>query len=178
MKLTKSLAGIIAGLAVVFGTTATPAQAREIRSNTYYCAQLHGNWNTFVNTPRGRINLINWVRSYSDEWNPKNRCVAVSKRFQSFLDNGTLKYIRTGVINSQPVICVANTRGGACPSNNVLITLRPGTNPETVLIKLIDFRRTVSGQTLVLSDNDSGFYDDGNFYVDMEKFLETATLGQ
>ena len=178
MKLTQSLAGILAGLAVVFGATTTPARAREIKSNTYYCAQLHGNWNTFVNTPRGRVDLINWVRSYSEKWTPKARCVAVSERFQRFLDNGTLKYIRTGVVNSQPVICVANNRGGTCPSNNVLITFKPGTNPETVLIKLIDFRRTVSGQTLVLSDNDAGFYDDGHFYVDMEKFLEKATFSQ
>ena len=178
MKFKKSLAGVLAGLAVVFGATAMNAQAKEIRSNTYYCAQLNGNWNTFVNTPRGRIDLINWVRSYSETWTAKERCIAVSKRFQSFLDNGTLKYIRTGVVNSQPVICVANTRGGACPNNNVLITFKPGTNPETVLIKLIDFRRTVSGQTIVLSDNDSGFYADGHFYVDMEKFLEKAALGQ
>lgn len=178
MKLKKSLAGILAGLAVVLGATTTHAQANEIRSNTYYCAQLQGNWNTFVNTPRGRIDLINWVRTYSKEWTPKARCVEVSKRFQNFLDNGKLKYIRTGVINSQPVICVANTRGGSCPNSNVLITLKPETNPETVLIKLIDFRRTVSGQTIVLSDNDSGFYADGHFYVDMEKFLEQATFSQ
>lgn len=178
MTLKKTLAGILAGLAVVFGATITEAQARDIKSNTYYCAQLNGNWNTFVNTPRGRVDLINWVRSYSDEWNPKNRCVAVSERFQRFLDNGTLKYIRTGIINNQPVLCVANARGGDCPSNNVLITLKPGTDPETVLIKLIDFRRTVSGQTLVLSENDSGFYADGDFYVDMEKFLEKAAINQ
>ena len=176
MKLKKSLASVFAGLALILGATTMAAQAKEIRSNTYYCAQLNGNWNTFVNTPRGRIDLINWVRSYSKEWTPKARCIAVSRRFQRFLDNGNLKYIRTGVVNDQPVICVANDRGGACPSNNVLITFKPGTNPETVLIKLIDFRRTVSGQTIVLSDNDSGFYADGHFYVDMEKFLEKAAL--
>ena len=178
MTLKKTLAGIFAGLAVVLGAATTDAQANEIRSNTYYCAQLNGNWNTFVNTPRGRVDLINWVRTYSDEWTPQARCEAVSKRFQRFLDNGTLKYIRTGVINNQPVLCVANTRGGNCPDKNLLITLKPGTNPETVLIKLIDFRRTVSGQTLVLSDNDSGFYTDGEFYVDLEKFLEKAAANQ
>lgn len=175
MKLKKSLAGILAGLALAFGATATNAQVRETRNNTYYCAQLRGNWNTFVNTPRGRINLINWIRTYSSEWQPKDCCIAVSRRFQNFLDNGTLKYIRTGIVNQQPVICVADTRGGNCPSNNVLITFQPGTNPETVLIKLVDFRRTVSGQTIVLSENDAGFYADGEFYVDMEKFFEKVT---
>lgn len=172
MKLKKSLAGILAGIAVIFSAVGTQAQTRSISNNTYYCAQLKGNWNTFVNTPRGRVNLINWVRTHSDQWKPRERCIEVSRRFQTFLDNGQLKYIRTGFINQQPVICVANTRGGACPSDNVLITFKPGTNPEKVLIQLVDFRRTVSGQTLVLSENDAGFYTDGEFYVDMEKFLE------
>ena len=178
MTLKKSLVGIIAGLALAFGATATQAQASETRSNTYYCAQLNGNWNTFVTTPRGRVNLITWIRSYSKEWDRKARCLAVSKRFQRFLDNGTLKYIRTGIVNEQPVLCVANNRGGTCPNNNVLITFKPGTNPETVLVKLIDFRRTVSGQTIVLGENDASFYEDGNLYVDMEKFIEQVSLSQ
>lgn len=178
MKLRKSLAGILAGVAVLLGAVSTQAQTRSTNNNTYYCAQLRGNWNTFVNTPRGRINLINWVRTHSEDWTPKSRCIEVSKRFQNFLDNGTLKYIRTGVVNQHPVICVANTRGGDCPSNNVLITFKTGTNPETTLIKLVDFRRAVSGQTIVLSENDAGFYADGEFYVDMEKFLEQATANQ
>lgn len=178
MTLKKSLVGILAGLALAFGATATQTQASETRSNTYYCAQLNGNWNTFVTTPRGRVNLITWIRSYSKEWDQKARCLAVSKRFQRFLDNGTLKYIRTGIVNEQPVICVANTRGGTCPNNNVLITFKLGTNPETVLVKLIDFRRTVSGQTIVLGENDASFYEDGNLYVDMEKFIEQVSLSQ
>jgi hypothetical protein len=181
MKL-KSLAGMLAGLAMTFGATATfsePSQANSnsnSNSNTYYCAQLNGIWNTFVNTPRGRITLINWVRNHSEDWTPQRRCLEVSKRFQKFLEDGTLKYIRTGTVNRQPVICVANDRGGACPDRNVLVTFKPGTDPEEVLIQLVDFRRSVSGQTIVLSENDSGFYADGEFYVDLAKFLDTVPV--
>ena len=35
MTLKKSLVGILAGLAIAFGATATQAQASETRSNTY-----------------------------------------------------------------------------------------------------------------------------------------------
>lgn len=173
----RSLAVILAGLSVAVGSAiANPAKAQTKTNNTYYCAQLNGGWNTFVNTPRGRVNLINWGYKFGEDWTPQKRCSAVSQRFQKFLDNGNLKFIRTGNINKQPVLCVANVRGGLCPEENVLITLKEGTDPEGVLVRLVDFRRSVSGQTLTLSADDPGFYSDGEFYVDMEKFLETVSL--
>ena len=174
----KSLAVAIAGLGVALGSAIAPSsvEAQTPTDNTYYCAQLNGNWSTFVNTPRGRINLINWENEFGKDWTPQKRCGAVSGRFQKFLDRGNLKFIRTGNINEQPVLCVANARGGDCPTENVLITLKPGTDPEGVLIRLVDFRRSVSGQTLTLSADDAGFYSGGEFYVDMDKFLESVPV--
>lgn len=170
----KWLAGIVTGLSVVMSSMiAQDATAQKI-SNTYYCARLNGTWSTFVNTPRGRVTLINWANEFSPDWTPEKRCSTVSNRFQKFLDRGSLKYIRTGQVNQQPVLCVANARGGICPNDNVLITLEQGTDPEGVLIRLVDFRRSVSGQTLTLSADDAGFYSDGEFYVDMDKFLEAV----
>jgi hypothetical protein len=171
------LTGIFAGISLAIASTIPLVSASEVTSNnTYYCAQLNGGWNTFVNTPRGRVKLVNWVQSFSDKWNPYNRCVEISGRFQKFLDAGNLRYIRTGTVNKLPVICVAESRGDACPDENVLITLEPNTDAEAVLIRLVDFRRSVSGQTIVLSENDSGFYADGEFYVDMNKFLATVPV--
>ncbi|MEL6500193.1 MAG: COP23 domain-containing protein [Cyanobacteria bacterium J06623_1] len=173
----KTLAGLFAGLGVVIGSAiANPATAQTKSNNTYYCAQLNSNWNTFVNTPRGRVKLINWANEFAPDWTPQRRCSAVSGRFQKFLDQGNLKFIRTGNVNNLPVLCVANARGGNCPNDNVLITLKPGTDPEEVLIKLVDFRRSVSGQTLTLSADDPGFYSGGEFYVDMDKFLEAVPV--
>ena len=173
MKL-KSLLGMLAGLGVAVGgalVLPTTSQAESYNNNTYFCAQLNGSWNTFVNTPRGRISLINWVNQFSEEWTPQKRCSAVSQRFQTFLDTGNLKYIRTGEVNNYPVICVANARGGNCPNTNVLITLQQGVDAERVLVSLVDFRRSVSGNTITLSSDDAGFYSGGEFYVDVEKFL-------
>ncbi|MCC0176416.1 COP23 domain-containing protein [Waterburya agarophytonicola K14] len=173
----RSLAVMLAGLSVVLGSAiANPAKAQTKNNNTYYCAQLDGNWNTFVNTPRGRVTLINWANKFSETWTPQKRCSTISQRFQNFLDDGNLKFIRTGEINKMPVLCVANARGGACPEDNVLITLKPGTDPEGVLIRLVDFRRSVSGQTLTLSADDAGFYSGGEFYVDMDKFIESVPV--
>ena len=173
----RSLAVMLAGLSVVLGSAiANPAKAQTKINNTYYCAKLDGNWNTFVNTPRGRITLINWANRFAENWTPQKRCSTVSDRFQKFLDDGNLKFIRTGKINEMPVLCVANSRGGLCPEDNVLITLKPGTDPEGVLIRLVDFRRSVSGQTLTLSADDAGFYSGGEFYVDMDKFLGSVPV--
>lgn len=173
----KTLAAMFAGLGVMVGSAiASPASAESKNINTYYCAQLNGSWNTFVNTPRGRVKLINWANQFSPDWTPEKRCSVVSSRFQKFLDQGNLKFIRTGNVNNLPVLCVANARGGSCPDSNVLITLKPETDPEGVLIKLVDFRRSVSGETLTLSADDPGFYSDGEFYVDMGKFLETVPV--
>ena len=173
----KSLASIIAGLGIAIGSAiANPATAQTKDNNTYYCAQLNGGWNTFVNTPRGRINLINRANEFAPDWTPQKRCGAVSQRFQNFLDRGNLRFIRTGNINQQPVLCVADVRGGSCPTENVLVTLKPGEDPEKVLIRLVDFRRSVSGQTLTLSADDPGFYSDGEFYVDLDKFLDAVPV--
>ena len=173
----KTLAGMVAGIGVVIGSAiANPVTAQTKNTNTYYCAQLNNSWNTFVNTPRGRVKLIEWANQFSPDWTPQKRCSAVSSRFQNFLDSGNLKFIRTGNVNSLPVLCVANARGGECPNDNVLITLKPGTDPEGVLIKLVDFRRSVSGQTLTLSADDPAFYSGGEFYVDLDKFLETVPV--
>jgi len=171
------LTGILASLSLaVTGVLSLSTPSEASLDNTYYCAQLNGNWNTFVNTPRGRVKLVSWEESFAGNWTPRNRCVEISKRFQGFLDDGSLKYIRTGQVNNLPVLCVAEIKGGDCPSQNVLITLKSDTDPENVLLRLLDFRRSVSGQTIVLSENDAGFYADKEFYVDMGKFLSKVAV--
>lgn len=178
MKL-KLLAGILTSVGLTIGNVIAIAPPSEASvENTYYCAQLQGEWNTFVKTPRGRVKLVSWASKFSEQWTPQRRCIEVSSRFQNFLASGTLKYIRTGIVNNLPVICVAQFRGGECPTQNVLVTFNPETDPEKVLVQLMDFRRSVSGQTIVLSENETAFYSQGEFYVDVNKFLEAIPVDE
>ena len=150
---------ILTSSAIVLGVTTTINPPTIAGGNTYYCAQLNGVYRTFVNTTRGRIALINWVNSYSERWTARNRCIEVSQRFQRFLENGTLKYIRTGIINNQPVICVANQRGGDCPSNQVLITLTPDVNPEEFLLAMFGIiHSSNSSRDSSNSSRNGGYY--------------------
>ena len=69
---------------------------------------------------------------------PERRCQEVSSRFQNYHSAGTLEYITTGRNNGLPVICVAQTDGGACAG--LLYTLKPGQNATATLKKLFDVR--------------------------------------
>lgn len=77
--------------------------------NSYKCIQLNGKPTTIVDTARGRIQLIVWQSDFFRDsgWTPQKRCNEVTKRFQQFSDSGSLRYIATGTMNQQPVICVA-----------------------------------------------------------------------
>ena len=168
---------LVTSSAIALGITTTINPPTVAGGNTYYCAQLNGVYKTFVNTSRGRIALINWVNSYSERWTTRNRCLEVSQRFQRFLENGTLKYIRTGIFNNTPVICVADYKGGFCPSGQILVTLPPGTDSEQVLVSMFDTDRRFDSGNVSLSDQVI-FYRDEEIYINVDDFLETLTIEQ
>jgi hypothetical protein len=122
--------------------------------------------------------MIRWVSKNfsSSRYTPQQRCQDVSARFQSFNDNGTLKFIRTGSVNRYPVLCVANSKGGNCASNAVLVTLRRGSDPQIVLERLLDLRARAAGRTLRLSGSQAVFYEQGEAYVDIEKLLNSSAV--
>ena len=59
-------------------------------------------------------------------------------RFQQFHATNNLKFITTGRMNNLPVICVANSDGGACAG--LLYTLKPGQNATATLRKVLDIQ--------------------------------------
>ena len=166
---------LLTSSAIALGITTAINPPTVAGGNTYYCAQLNGVYKTFVSTTRGRIALINWVNSYSEQWTAQNRCLEVSQRFQRFLENGTLKYIRTGVINNQPVICVANQRGGVCPNNQILVTLPPDRDSEEVLVSIFDTNRSLDTGNVTLTD-DVISYTEGETYINVSDFLNTLPI--
>ena len=142
-----------------------PSQAQT--RNIYNCLKFRNEPITVVDTARGRIQLIVWKSNFfaSSGWPPNKRCQAVTQRFQKFSDNGTLRYIATGTMNRQPVICVAQKKpsGFKCRPDGLLITLQRNDNPNQVLRDLFDISSRIS----------SGGLTRGGI-LDLEEFLENA----
>lgn len=173
--MTNSLARVLAAITLASGAIAiavTPSQAQE----RFYCdlEQI----STAVNTLRGPIPLIRWSdRSFPPPFTPEQRCQVVSERFQKFDNNGTLKYIKADTIDSLPVLCVAAYKGGSCLPDGLLVTFKPGTDANNVLVQILDRRVWAAGDPIQLSSNTPDSETvisqvDGETYVDMELFLD------
>ncbi|AFZ45568.1 hypothetical protein PCC7418_3454 [Halothece sp. PCC 7418] len=120
-------------------TTATQPQP----SIQYFCLNERGDKPvTVVDTKRGRIELIIWKSEFfsGTGYTPQRRCDQVTARFQQHSDAKTLRYISTGTMNRQPVICVAKNDAGDCRNDGLLITLQPQDNPNQVLRELFNLR--------------------------------------
>lgn len=126
--------------AFALGCTATGTQTGSAESANFFCGTRKDTPATVARTERGDIPVIRWVSTYFSGagYSPSSRCVEVSKRFQTYYDNGTLNYITTGVVNRQPVVCVAKSPGGSC--TGVLFTLEDRDDPNQVLQELFDVR--------------------------------------
>lgn len=123
------------------------------KKNLYSCINHQGKPSTVVDTEKGRILLIVWESDFfrGSGWTPQKRCEEVSKRFQEFSDNKTLRYLTTGKMKGQNVICVGKATGGStykCLDNGLLLTLEGNNdNPNQVLQNLFQATRS-SGNSL------------------------------
>jgi len=96
----------------------------------YFCAQLNGQWHTFKRfTRRDDYNFITW-QTWNLGLSPYDRCIEVSRRFNTFQSRGMLNTLQSGVYNGYPVVCA-----GSCGRNTVIATWEPGsTNAESATI--------------------------------------------
>ena len=172
----------IARLSIFFGSVlsiAKPSTAQVL--DRFYCDR--DGMFTSVNTERGSLPLIRWSdRSFPPPFTPAQRCEIVSQRFQKFDNNGTLKYIKADTVDNLPALCVAAYQGGECLPDGLLVTFKPGTDPNETLVKLLDQRVWAANEVISLSgnaDNSSSGEEtivsniDGTTYVNMELFLNS-----
>jgi Circadian oscillating protein COP23 len=123
----------------------------QSKKNTYKCINNKGVPTTIVDTPRGRIQLITWKSDFfrSSGWTPQKRCEEVTNRFQNFSNNGTLKYVTTGIVDKKyKVICVGKKipgQGYSCIKDGLLITLQPEDNSNDILKNLFGNAARVGG---------------------------------
>jgi hypothetical protein len=162
-------AQLLLGLAIALVASAMLNQPSNAQSKTFYCGMSKGIVATMARTPRGNLPVIRWDSAYfsGSGWNQQRRCQEVSLRFQRYYDNGTLKYITTGQINKQSVVCVASHKGGDC--TGLLFTIKPGNTPDRTLAKLLNYRTLAAGD----SPNESAGQ---RLYIDINEFINTAPL--
>ncbi|MBE9221072.1 hypothetical protein IQ215_00015 [Cyanobacterium stanieri LEGE 03274] len=137
---------ILSGLSLGSLSQHNPAQAQN--RNLYRCVMKNDAPTTVVDTPRGRIDLIVWKNELPGGWSPVRRCQEITKRFQTFSDRGALRYVTSGRLNNQPVICVAENRPGvgiSCRNDGLLLTLAQNENPQRVMEQLFDISARVRG---------------------------------
>ena len=148
-----------------------PSHAKSGRK--FQCELVAGIPTTVVKTGRGSIPTINWVKSFTGRYNNVNqRCNEVSTRLDRFDRNGKLKFIRTGNVNSYPVLCVdTGVSGNTCPMTSVLVTLPKGSDASHILQQILDLRSRAAGKVIQLSGEQLVRYRNGDAYVSIDRLL-------
>ncbi|MDZ7957249.1 MAG: COP23 domain-containing protein [Aulosira sp. DedQUE10] len=173
-----AIASVISALAWGIATT-TNNQPSYAGNNKFFC-DLEGKIPvTKVRTSRGPETFIRWVVKDFKKFPPSQRCKIVSTRLQRYYDNGSL-FIRSEFnFNNHPVLCIANRRGVPCTSDNVLVTLKPGTDLGRVYQQIIAFRRGVAGKPLDLSGKCRPYTEyDGDLYLDVKQLVDDKQCGE
>ncbi len=140
----------------------------------YQCVSRNGKYFTVVNTPRGKVPIIEWVNSYGKEYTKERRCKDVSNRFQSFTESGQLKHLVTGTVNKKPAICAVSKLGQKCNSNNMLVQLPDGSDRYKVARQLIMSQSLSNGRPIKLNDRIEVYQDDENYY-NIDLILKNTT---
>jgi hypothetical protein len=160
---THHLRGGLVGLALLVGTASfAPGAQANPQKLSFYCGTSQGSPATLAKSGSRVVPIIRWSSdAFSDSgFSPERRCQEVSKRFQTYYDDGSLSFITTGRMNGQNVVCVARSHGGPCAG--LLFTLKPGANPTQVINQLFNIRTRASGP---LNETTA------RPYIDFEEFL-------
>ena len=119
------------------------------KANYFSCEIISNVPTTVANMASGKkVSVIRWVsNTFSNSgWSPSARCNKVSQRFTELNQKGTLRYLTTGRVNGQNVICAAIRKGDRC--NDLLFTLKPGQNPTATLHRLFNVQRKANAGPL------------------------------
>lgn len=167
----KYFPGIISILfSLVIGLT------KSVEAQTYSCRpdKAHNIPITFVQTARGEIPLIYWYSEYFSGKGdtPEKRCKDTSKRLQTHREDGSLRFIRTAVLqNGIKAICVTQEKRANC--SDVIVTLPPNVDPKIALFKLTNLREIAATAPLHLT-NDLLTYDQEDAYISIDKLIELS----
>ncbi|MDZ8260989.1 COP23 domain-containing protein [Nostoc sp. ChiQUE01b] len=154
---------VLALSTVAFSYIATinyPSLAQAQTTTTYSCGKSRdGTPTTYARTETGKkIAVIRWSKNWGGEYTPESRCKEVSSRFQIASEKEVLKFITSGIMSGQPVICATSDYGAPC--SQLLLTLRHGENPDEVIQKLIGVGFRAEGPLTQKQDGSIQYYYD------------------
>lgn len=172
--LTKMFAGM-----AIFTSMLPMSSPVSASSDKYSCLEVNGIHGIYSRTERGNINFLNFTQDVSEDWTTNKRCTEVATRFQRYYDNGIMRFVSAGYINSQPALCAVVEKGEACSSNNLLVTLPTNTDPIKAARQLMDTRGLANGRVIAVNGKKGRIesYVNGNTYYDLE-LLEKLVLEQ
>ncbi len=163
------LASALTASTLTIATTFLGSSPASAEKTTFVCSVSNGLPATVAQTSRGNVAVIRWNSDYfsGSGWTAQRRCQEVSKKFHNYYQSGALNYLTTGIMNGQPVVCVAGFEGGGC--SKLLFTLKPESNvtPAQKLQQLLAVRVRASGPL-----NESS----ARVYIDMKEFLKMAPV--
>ncbi len=169
----RTVTQVATAIALGFVTTVSFVKPSYGGGSKFYCAVLNGVPITWVRTSRGKEPFIRWVNP-SFNVIPLERCKIVSAKFRRHYDNGRFHITGRDDVNGYPVLCISNRQGGSCSSQNVLVTLEPGSDPGFIMQQILDFRRGADGSIIELSGDKFIQYVDGEFYLDVKKLVDST----
>jgi hypothetical protein len=128
---------------------ATPGLAAK--KPVFTCTEVEGRLATAVQTKKGNVPLVYWDSGAfnGSGYSPEVRCQKVTQRFSNSYSSGQLKYLASGTVKNQPVICGLKVKSSSCNSKNMLFTLKPGSDPRNVLRQLNAVRNRAAGSAAI-----------------------------
>jgi Circadian oscillating protein COP23 len=119
-------------------------------TTNFVCGKSDGKPATVARTKKGDVPIVVWSSEGFSEagFTPQVRCQQVSARFQSLYRSGQLKYITAGTINNLPVVCATKQLSSTCTQQNLLYTLKPNSDPQLVIKRLMAIRNRATSRGL------------------------------
>lgn len=129
----------------------------------FFCGSKQGIPTTIARTERGNIPVIYWItEDLPGNLTPQSRCEQVSNKLQAAQDHQRLKYLSSGILNGQPVICTSDKPNGNCI--DILFTLLTGSDPKHI-INYLDLRGLANGRAIEQGN------DEQTIYIDFSEYL-------
>ncbi len=127
-----------------------PSSQAMTATTKFVCGKADGKPATIAKTKKGDVTLLIWSSEGFSEagFTPQVRCQQVSARFQTMYRSGQLKYITAGTLNNLPVVCATIQLSSTCTQQNLLYTLKPNSDPQQVIARLMAIRNRASSRGL------------------------------